>query len=766
MAEPATSPRALTRLADSAPLLVSALATCAAIALIDQTFGEPTRPLAWLLVVPVAMGLIAIVWRQRRLAFASAAVLSLLISGHHRIGLMRQATPIHSSTLHIVEGTIVDEVKRRDITASFTLRVDKCETLREGTRLRMRSGLTEVSIGEKIALECYLQVPRGPRNPGEFDFRDYLWRSGVMAESEHVVSEKAVGADQWWRSRKVFFELRDRVRAALLEGVGADTDASILIPAAFLGERPERTDVVLSNFREAGVLHLFAVSGLHVGIVIVLIGWVLRHCGLDFRALSAVLIPLVLLYAAITGFPPAAVRAALMTVVYLGARALHCRIFFANAMALSAIVVLAVDPHQLFQAGFQLSYLVLGAIVIGGKVFDPWVRKTSQPDEFIPRKLWTRMQRWRGSAFRKVAGLAVVSVVAWIASIPLARLHFRIFTPISVLSSFLLTLPITGVLALSLLSLTVGSLVPPSRAPINAVNAALAQFTANTASRLAALPLGSYDLRHLTADSDSLVIYDLGRGRDAIALSRGDGLLIDTGDARRYRGVLHDALRDLAIDAPDVIISHPSGEAAGGALTMLKLGKMQHLYLPTETARSSDYRRLVANADSAGHPYSRPEPMIWHAVDAQTRWRALTTPSELDGNPVADNRCLVIQLEIDDFRILCMGDSGRHAEAALLGKEVDLRSDVIVYGRNRVFAGGDFDFIRTVNPTAIITANTTFPVELAAPVGWIDALRNEGFTVFDQLETGAVTLTFSDGHASIRPFIGEGEVTISPAMEK
>ena len=164
--------------------------------------------------------------------------------------------------------------------------------------------------------------------------------------------------------------LRARGEIARLDAGDIDERASkirpevgALISGMALGLRHETRDDIEEPFQQTGTLHLFAVAGLHVGIIAQLLWILARLCRLPRVAAAAAIIPFLFFYAAITGLHVSSVRAATMAAVLLGGIFFERRVFALNSLAAAAVLILAWDPNQLFTSGFQLSFAVVAAIV-------------------------------------------------------------------------------------------------------------------------------------------------------------------------------------------------------------------------------------------------------------------------------------------------------------------------------------------------------------------------------------------------------------------
>lgn len=240
------------------------------------------------------------------------------------------------------------------------------------------------------------------------------------------------------RLRDFFRGLNTKV-TRILTGSGSMAQERATLAALFLGQRqlldPEQNEAYIAT----GTRHLFAVSGLHVGLVAVVLWWTLRTLQVKPTIASVAILPLLWVYVETTGGAPSAWRAFLMIAAYCVARAITRQPSALPAWTLSALVVLVIDPWQLFDPGFQLSYaVVLGLIMMvtpAVGLFRAHVVDTEGP----PPTSWAwGIQRW---LMLYVFGALMVSWAAFLASAPLTVHFFGIFTPGTVLLSTVLAFP-------------------------------------------------------------------------------------------------------------------------------------------------------------------------------------------------------------------------------------------------------------------------------------------------------------------------------------
>ncbi|MGH8015727.1 MAG: ComEC/Rec2 family competence protein, partial [Candidatus Zixiibacteriota bacterium] len=187
------------------------------------------------------------------------------------------------------------------------------------------------------------------------------------------------------------------------------------------------------RFRDSGTLHLLAVSGSNVALVIIFIILVLRPFSIKRNNRAIILIVSVFLFALLSYGEPSVVRASLMAVLVIFARIIERRFDLNQIIATSALIILLIDPAQLFSVSFQLSFVTAwGLIFIVPKVndlFKPW-----------QTRIW----------FRWLALPLIVSIVAQISSMPLIAYYFDRLPAISVAANLVIVPLVSGAVVASL----------------------------------------------------------------------------------------------------------------------------------------------------------------------------------------------------------------------------------------------------------------------------------------------------------------------------
>jgi ComEC/Rec2-related protein len=149
----------------------------------------------------------------------------------------------------------------------------------------------------------------------------------------------------------------------LVEGVNDPTVADLLV-AMVLGDVSSLPEDVQEEFRGTGTFHLFSVSGLHVGMIGVLLWYVFKVLRVPRRHAAGWIIPLLFFYVLMTGLKAASVRSALMASIVLLGMMTNRRPVLINNLCAAGFLILLVDTNELFNPGFQLSFCVVAAIML------------------------------------------------------------------------------------------------------------------------------------------------------------------------------------------------------------------------------------------------------------------------------------------------------------------------------------------------------------------------------------------------------------------
>ena len=310
-------------------------------------------------------------------------------------------------------------------------------------------------FGEKVELSGTLQRPEPIE---KFDYPAYLESQGIhgifWAQEATLTTHADMNAVA--NIRGAVFDLR-RALARGLDHSLPPTEAA-LAQALLLGLRGQLPDPVVENFRQSGTSHLLAISGLHLGILLLLtLG--LLHWAMGRHTSTPILLALavVWLYVLVSGAPASVVRAVIMGSVYLAALGLgRPRESLLPALALSVVAMTTLDPGAASRISFQLSFAAMAGIALAL----PW-------QEAVSRSIADRLERtgWRwapvaGTALGWLASGVLISAAATLATFPLVALNFGRLPLLGIPATILVTPLLPFALAGGLITAIAGMVYP------------------------------------------------------------------------------------------------------------------------------------------------------------------------------------------------------------------------------------------------------------------------------------------------------------------
>src|SRR5881275_1782976 len=635
--------------------------------------------------------------------------------------------------------------------ATFLLKLESIEL--EGRKHRTQAswlvrwrGTPE--YGDELRLFGIAEVTAPPRNPGEFDMRSYLARRDVrrtffVRYPEDGALVRHNGGNPILRAAQ---KSRAWMQNALCRGLEGSPDVQDFLNGIVLGLRHQTPEDIEEPFQQTGTLHLFAVAGLHVGIVAALLWMLATVAGLSRKSAAVLIIPMLLFYAAVTGLHISSIRAAVMASIMIGGFFFERKAFLFNSLAAAAFFLLCWNTNELFSTGFQLSFAVVGAIILFADPLSGFLQRWSAPDPFLPRTLVRGPQRWKHASFEWLCRGSSVSLAAWAGSLPLVLWYFYIVTPVSLVAN-LLVVPIAFfILAIALLSLASTPLLPGLAVIFNNANWSLARLVLGIVQILAHVPGGHFYIGHphwpekLVA---RITVLDLGAGAAVHLQSEEQNWLFDSGNDRSYQRVVREYLHWAGVNRlSGLLLTHGDALHLGGTARLLDDFPRVRLMDNSTPDRSTIHRRLPRLFHQHG---IKPAALV--AGDTFRLSREVTAhvlfPPSTFSSPIADDQAYVIHVLVGPAAsILFMSDSGIKTEQALLARHLDLRSDIIIKGQHHFGESGSEAFLDAARPRLVIATSRDFPDHERISDTWAEKLQRRGIKLFRQDQTGAVILRF------------------------
>lgn len=669
-----------------------------------------------------------------------------------------------------------------DITIYFNQPLDQ-----KGSKLR---SIVETNGGEKLLFESSIQdqsrmnliektlrpgiqcrvkgeikQPPSATNFHAFDYRQYLHSKGVFwVIHSDFISSKDCSVKNSFFSFTPIFQIHDFIIKKINETLPSPTRELTL--ALLLGDRDKLKPEVLEAYEHLGIVHLLAISGLHVSLLSILLIRVAIRIGITREGATIFVIVILPIYAILTGATPSVVRAVIMAVIVLMAVLWKVRISLLRIFFLTFFLVLFFQPFTIYAVGFQLSYGVTLGLILSARIFS--------------------------EKSREVKRLFLVSFIAFIASLPFLLFHFFTFSPYSVflnilyvpLYSFIL-LPLSWLLALCsvvfgnaplllvefsnkliyaadfialffdrlpLFSLIIGR--PKSFQLFHLIMGSLLLFLLLEKKKarpllllfIGSLMYASFTIQNIEAE---ITIIDIGQGDSIlIQLPFNKGTyLIDTGGASAEwqaknknsyvaaKEVVIPYLQSLGISKIDkLILSHGDLDHAGGATILLKDIGVKELVIGRKINDSDLEKEIMGIAKAENVPIQKVQAGDYW----QTNYAYFEVVSPVGNESNENDSSVVIKAVIADTTFLFAGDISVEIEQRLISTHPSLQADFLKLAHHGSNTSTSVEFLQAVNPQfAIISAGKN---------NWYGHPHEE---VLKRLENQNVKVLRTDQHGAI-----------------
>lgn len=305
------------------------------------------------------------------------------------------------------------------------------------------SKVKSIVVGDILLINGTPEPLSFARNPHVFDYQQYLEFQNIYHQNFIGKNFEVIGHinGHWWRGK--ILTLRQKA-AQYFDTHLSDLESIQVAKALVLGQREALDDRIVSSYASSGAIHVLAVSGLHIGLIYMILMTFLSRITLSLKyrkwVITLICIATLFVYALLTGLSPSVFRAFVMFSFFALAKPIKRKTNTYNVLSASALVLLLVDPYFLMSVGFQLSYLaVIGIIYIQPKLYGLFHFKWILVD-----KLWA---------------LTCVSIAAQLATAPLSMLYFHQF-PTYFLVANLFIIPAAFVILLLGIALLIFSFSP------------------------------------------------------------------------------------------------------------------------------------------------------------------------------------------------------------------------------------------------------------------------------------------------------------------
>ncbi len=716
-----------------------------------------------------------------------------------------------------IQGTVVDSPIVRFGRTRLLLDVNTLsrEAVSQSVRGRIRLtviGELNLDPGDRVAFPARMRAFRNFRNPGGFDYRRHMAFEGILG-SAWVQADKIRRIGKGTRSlaTRLIHAARHRLAQMIDAAGGQDAaDEKAVLKALVFGDRSGIDDGLRERFNRAGVGHLLAISGLHVGIVATLAFGVFRWIFSLFPPLlwrgwgrhwaaAATLVP-VLAYGLLAGMSPSTQRAEFMVAVFLAALILGRTQDVLNTLAVAALVILAFFPPALFSISFQLSFAAVLAIVYGLEK----IGAAGEPARSPAKR-----------AGRGLAGFVLVSFLAIAGTAPVVLFHFNqtsvvgiatnlflvpvagfVAVPLGLVSAFvslffepaaalgfwlsikILHLALMGVDFFSGLSFAAVKTVTPSLmeifvyylagwALLNLRKTSVAPWVLAAAIVLAAGDGLYWSYQRFWHRDLKLTAIDVGQGGCTLMELPGGGVVLYDGggfsDNRLFdmgKRVVAPVLWRKKIATVDILVlSHPNADHLNGLIYIAKYFNVRELWSNGDVNTTKGYGELMA--------VCREKDIVVRTVDAGTGKTIigpvtltvlhpsagfLDQPADID-QEYRNNGSLVVKATMGDTAFLLTGDIEARAESQLVQRVGrGLASTVLFAPHHGSRTSSSPDLIAAVAPAVVVIsagAGNRFGFPHAEVT---DRYRKAGSRILCTGIQGAISMRSDGKTVVVRPF--------------
>lgn len=740
------------------PLLCGILCFLTGVALVKRV---PYNPWSFAVTASLFVAGGCLYSRKRRAAYA-VLLLAMLILGIAR-GTVAWSTPDMPATGRwVVEGVIEGQPAAGDKAVMFVLRdvrvqADGGAWTEMATRLYCYCPVDEpmqLAHGQRVSVQGTTYLPAQRRNPGGFDQAMWLAQKGAHVRM-YATAGPVVLKEASFSVRALAYSVNTALGQRMDAVFG---DVSPIIRAMLLGDQSAVPDTWYGWMQDSGIVHLLAVSGLHVGLWFMLLDRLLRHLPVSPRIRWLLLAILLCGYALLTGLKDSVLRASIMLLVLQGGHVARRKVDPLTSLAFAAFSILLIRPLDLFAAGFQLSFCAVLGLILLQPAFQRLLRATKLPK--ASETLCATVSAQAGvlpAASIWFGNISLVGIVTNLAAVPLAGMLIPVAAAAMVLDA--LWAPLGRLFVLAAKGMASG-LVLLARAAASVPFAivrlgAFAWWTAAVyfaclllcssaviwrwKNRLICMTLASLIAAGIgfaqSSHTARYVQLDVGQALSGVLHIGSKSYVYDCG---KENSDLTEYLNYCGADVEALFLSHPDSDHTGGLSEALDAGiRIKTIYVPANaTAYGSEplYETRLLQAQSQGTQIvelSAGDVLDLNGASATVLGPEQETPP--GGNTNA--RSLVLLVEIGEYKLLLCGDATGASES------LGMSCNVLQVGHHGGKGAAGSDFLQGASPQiALISVGYNNYGHPNAET--IERLTEAGADIYYTKESGAITVYF------------------------
>ena len=305
---------------------------------------------------------------------------------------------------------------------------------------RKDSSMPELKYGDLLFIKSDIQLIKHNQNPGSFNYALYCNRNGIYHQSFIRLNELTLtGLNRGSGVNKLLYEARERIIAVIQKNIKGK-EAQGLAEALLIGYTYDLEKDLLQAYTNTGVVHVIAISGLHLGLIYVILAGICKRLPVKTYMRAIIVICGLWIFSGLAGGSPSVLRSAAMFTIIVAGELINRKTFSINSLAASALVLLCYSPSWLWDIGFQLSYAaVLGLICLSAPIYKSIMIYNPMLDYL-----------WKMNS---------VTISATILTLPLTTYYFHQFPLIFMLTNSVIV-PISSIILIALIILCSLTFIP------------------------------------------------------------------------------------------------------------------------------------------------------------------------------------------------------------------------------------------------------------------------------------------------------------------
>jgi competence protein ComEC len=733
----------------------------------------------FLLFLAVGTVLFILLWRLRlaRYFFIFGLIFTLGFGyGEYREWLIPE-NPFADGENVSVSGLVINDPVKTDqsVKCNFSVLAINGEALNKPVNIIvLASSDSDLTYGDEVTVTGDFLTSK-VANPGGFDYAVYLEQRSLYGVLSALyggsITVESTGNGHF--ALKAAYWLKHRFEASLAY---LPEDQRMIINGIFFGDTSSIDQSTSDILTKSGIRHCFAVSGLHVGYIVLFLAMLAGLLKFGRGRKILLMIPCLFLYAAMTGFSASVLRATVMCLMIYGADLFGREKNGFNGLATAALLILIWDPLALFQVGFQLSFVAMFSILF----VTPWLHHLVKKD--FPGK-----------------SALLITVAAQIGVMPILAYYFHVVSFVSLLISTVCCLMVGGMVILCFAALIFAVFWPPLGAlfliPCGVLGALIIKgVTAASALPFAYIFKGSFSIwilllmyvviaviillpwlkyrkvlsAFLLCASFALFLLPLGQNRDALQITilsvgEGDAIYIhtpagedmmmdacDKGNNTEVSYIIRPFLLYQGVNHIDrMMLSHNDIDHSGGVFYLNEFFGISSYVLAEAASYTYDDISAQAVADGSTVAWVSTGDIIDLGND--TTLEILYPDAE--ENAYGNELSMVARLSYGDFSMLFTGDLEDGGIAALLSSGQDIGADILKIPHHGSQYSYDEEFYQAVSPKSVVISvgknSYGHPYE-----GIIDYCNDREIGCFRTDLDGAVTVISDGSGYEITTYVG------------